>query len=179
MAPSPRLVAFLGELDAALPGQKARAEALILRVPGEGKPALRADEEAGVLLHVADGIIPPVQAWVRAVKELAEAEQAWGPREHAAQAGRRFAAATQEFLDVWERLLDVQPATEPMRHVLGLVHQGCYEFFLSGPLDLWQACRAIAAGEREARLTFEPSAPSLNDASQELRRLRHPRDRAA
>lgn len=169
---SARLVAFLGELDGPMPGFQARAEALILQVPGEGRPALRADEEAEVLMRVAEGIIPPVRAWVRAVEDLAAAERAWGPADNARAAARRFNAATEEFLAVWGRLLEVQPATEPMRHVLALIHAGCYEFFLSGPAALWRECRDIAAGKAEARIAFEPAGPSLNDAAQELRRLK-------
>lgn len=172
VAPSARLLAFLGELDPGMPGHKARAEALILRVPGEGQQALAAAAEAEVLVQVAEGIIPPVQAWVKAVQALAATEQAWGPADNARRAGQAFDAATEEFLAVWEHLLRVQPATPPMQHVLGLMHQACYEFFLSGPLELWQSCADIAAGRRESKLTFEPAAPSLNEAAQELRRLR-------
>ena len=170
--PSARLLAFHGELDAALPALQARAEALILRVPGEGQPAMTAEAEATVLTHVAEGIIPPVQAWVKAVQDLASAEKGWGPSEHARAAGARFVRATEDFLEVWQRLLLIQPATEPMRHVLGLIHLACYEFFLSGPVELRHVAGEIVAGKREATLTFEPSAPSLNQAAQELRRLK-------
>lgn len=170
--PSPRLVAFLATLDGPTQGYQARAEALILRVPGEGQAALTREAEAHVLMEVAEGIIPPVQAWVKAVQDLAATERAWGPADNARRAGQDFAAATAEFLAVWEHLLQVQPATEPMRHVLALIHTGCYEFFLSGPTALWRSCRDIAEGKAEARLTFEPQGPSLNEAAQELRRLR-------
>lgn len=169
---SPRLVAFLGELDGPMAGFQARAEALILRVPGEGQAALTAEAEAEVLMRVAEGIIPPVRAWVAAVNALAAAERAWGPSDNARRAARDFCSATEEFLAVWDHLLQVQPATEPMRHVLGLIHAGCYEFFLSGPTQLWRSCRAIVGGQAEAKLVFEPAGPSLNEAAQELRRMR-------
>lgn len=171
---SPRLVAFLEALDAAMPRQLERAEALILRVPGEGQPALAADAEARVLQGIGDGLAGPVQAWVQAVRALADVERGWGPRDRAREAGLAFNRATGEFLDLWERLLLVQPATPPMRHVVGLVHQGCYEFFLSGPRDLWRGCRGIVEGKAEARIAFEPSAPSLTQATHELRALRRP-----
>ena len=170
--PSPRLVAFLEELQAPMERQQAAAEALILRVPGEGQANLPANEENELLQEVAAEIMGPVQAWVRAVQDLADAERAWGPSENARRAGRDFAQATDEFLAVWARLLEVQPATEPMRHVLALVHAGFYEYFLSGPRELWRSGQDIVAGKAEARLTFEPQAPSLRDASSELRRLR-------
>lgn len=170
--PSPRLVAFLEELDPAMARFQPRAEALILRVPGEGHPALTADAEAEVLIRVAEGIMPPVRAWVAAVNALAAAERAWGPSDNARRAGRQFNAATEEFLAVWDHLLQVQPATAPMRHVLGLIHIACYEFFLSGPTALWHSARDIVEGKAEARLTFEPSAPSLRQATHELNQLR-------
>lgn len=170
--PSARLLAFLEAIEAPMQRHQARAEALMLRVPGEGQPALAPEAEAHVLMEVAEGIIPPVQAWVNAVKDLATAEQAWGPSDDARRAALEFSAATEEFLAVWEHLLKVQPATEPMRHVLGLVHAGCYEFFLSGPSALWRSCRQIAEGKAEARLVFEPQGPSLNQAARELRMLR-------
>jgi hypothetical protein len=175
MAPSPRLVAFVGELDAAMPALQARAEALILTVPGEGQPSLRADEEAVALMRAAEGIMGPVQGWVKAVQALADAERAWGPREHAARAGQAFVAQTEAFLGVWEGLLRIQPATPPMRHVLGLIHTGFYEFFVSGPTSLWRSAGAIVEGKEEAKLAFEPAAPSLNQASQELWALRRQR----
>lgn len=169
---SPRLLAFLGVLEDTLAEQQRRAEALILRVPGEGQVALSAAAEAEVLMHVAEGIIPPVQGWVKAVQDLAATERAWGPSANAAAAAQRFNAATEQFLAVWDKLLLVQPATEPMRHVLGLIHTACYEFFLSGPAALGRSCRDIADGKAKATLEFEPSAPSLNQAATELRRLK-------
>jgi len=111
---------------------------------------------------------------VRAVQELAEVERGWGSRERAQAAAARFNASTEAFLAVWERLLLVQPATEPMRHVLGLVHQGCYELFLSGPRDLWRSVQAIVEEGAPPRLDFEPQAPSLQQATHELRRLQRP-----
>jgi hypothetical protein len=166
---SPRLVAFQEELARAFEAQRGRAEALILRVPGEGQPALLQEHEAGVLQHVAEGIIPPVQGWVKAVQQLAEVERGWGSTERARGAARAFSEATEAFLQVWERVLLVQPATEPMRHVLGLLHLGCYELFLSGPAELARSCADIAAGKAEAKLSFEPAAPSLAQATHELR----------
>ncbi|MCA1814314.1 MAG: hypothetical protein LC624_10260, partial [Halobacteriales archaeon] len=99
-------------------------------------------------------------------------ERAWSPSEGARRHAQEFAAATERFLGLWEHLLRIQPATEPMRHVLGLVHQGCYELFLSGPVDLMRSCDAIVRGEAAARLDFAPSAPSLRQATHELRQLR-------
>lgn len=167
---SARLVAFLDELAPRMEEFQPRAEALILRVPGEGQPALTAESEAAVLVHVADGLVPVVQGWLRAVDDLATTERAWGPADRAREAAHRFNEQTEKFLHVWERLLLVQPATEPMRRLLGLMHQGCYELYLSGPQSLWHSCRDIVAGEQEARLVFEPEAPALALATQELRR---------
>ncbi|HEV8361857.1 MAG TPA: hypothetical protein VGR28_15525 [Candidatus Thermoplasmatota archaeon] len=169
--PSPRLAAFAAELEAPLAAQKARAEALILRVPGEGQQPLRADAEARALLALADRLGPLVQGWVGALEELAALERARGPDEDARGAARRFLRLTEEFLAAWEGLLRIQPAKPAMQRLLGLVHVGCYELFSSGPADLARSCRAIAAGEAEARLAFEPEAPSLVLATQELRRL--------
>jgi hypothetical protein len=163
-------MAFLRELDSAMPAFQARAEALILRVPGEGLPALRADEEAHVLMATADRLAPIVQGWLRAVHALADIERGWGPAERAQEAGIAFNAHTEDILRAWDALLAVQPSTERMRRVLSLIHQGCYELYLSGPRSLWESSRDVARGQAEARLVFEPEAPALALATQELRR---------
>ena len=107
---------------------------------------------------------------MRAVHALADVERGWGPAERARDAARAFDAHTEDFLHAWAGVLAVQPATERMQRVLSLIHQGCYELFLSGPRSLWESCRDIAEGKADARLVFEPEAPALALATQELRR---------